>query len=215
MARAVFADESPLPTDQLAAAAVLCRTEHGNLHMGIMYRGRGQKPEFLHLAWDDALSRDWESDWRYLWASPEVEPERLRAMGGLCRQVWRRYQEDRRFAYALGFGGTTFDVSGRVVLGPNARGLTCATFVLALFKYFGIELVDEPSWPVRTKDDRKFLRQVAPFTKPEHLAILESEVDAGCRRIRPEEVLGACAIVELPATFEATRCHAEEILSRI
>lgn len=215
MARPVFADESPFPADQLAAAAVLCRTEYGNLHMGMIYRGQRGKTEFLHLAWNDDLSRDWEPQWRYLWASPPVEPERLRAMGGLCRQVWRRYQENRRFAYALAYGGTTFDVSGRVVLGANARGLTCATFVLALFKYFEIELVEEASWPVRTTDDRKFLEQVKQFTKPEHFAILKSEVDARCRRIRPEEVLGACACLDLPANFEAARLHAEAILSRV
>lgn len=213
MGRAVFDDDTSFREQEMLAAAVLCRTEHGSLHMGLMYRGTDGGSEILHLAWNDKLSRDWP--WRRMWACPVLEPERLRSLSGQCRQIWRRYQANRRFAYSLAYHGTSFDVSGQIKLGPGARGLTCASFVLALFKYVGIELINEDDWPVRTTEDLEFLASIEGIASRAHFDSLMREVVEGCKRIRPDEVLGACACVELPAMFAPTRLHADEIVARL
>jgi len=185
-----------------SAAAVICRTEHGNLHLGIYFKEPGGSASILHLGWEDTLKmNDW--NWDRLWASPNTLPEFLDSAAGYCRLVWSEFKKSRSFPYALAFHGTSFDAQGRLVLGNGARGLTCATLVLAIFKAAQVDLVDENSWPTRTEEDREFLEFVRKFATRRHFSILEQEVDAGAKRIQPAEVVAACELDQrlLPATF--------------
>lgn len=147
MGDAVFEEETPFLAQPMRAAAVLCRTEYGNLHAGLLYRTHDQKAAVLHLGWQDQLCNDW--GWQKLWAAPEVEPERLTSIAGLCRRIWERFERDRTFPYALRFAGSFFSQTGQLRMGEGAKGLTCATFILAVFNSAGISLVSEDEWPIR------------------------------------------------------------------
>lgn len=192
------------------AAAILARTPHGNLHAGLVYL-RGGAIQFLHLAWQDTLNDHWPLGG--VWACPMVEPERLESVAAMCRLVWKEYERSRRFPYALRFDGTSFDPSGRLVLGHGARGLTCATFILAVLSSVGIILVDEGSWPTRKAEDERFLEVLSRFATADHMAILRQEISDGVRRIWPDEVLGACTVPSLPAAFEVARHAADAALA--
>jgi hypothetical protein len=191
------------------AAAILARTPHGNLHAGIVYFQDGAA-RFLHLAWQDTLANDWTLGG--VWACPSVEPERLESVAGMCRLVWREYENSQRFPYALRFEGTSFDHSGRLVLGARSRGLTCATFILAVLRSVGVTLVDEGSWPIRKAEDERFLDALSRFATTEHMAILRREVADGVKRIWPDEVIGACMVSSLPAAFDVVRRAADAVL---
>jgi len=191
------------------AGAVLCRTEHGNLHAGVVYL-HGSAVSVLHLGWEDSLSRAWK--WPRFWAAPDVEPERLSVVAGLCRLIWARFQKTKRFPYGLKFNAS-FDADGRLQL-REGRGLTCATFVLAVFASAGITVVNERDWPVRKDDDEAFLRDAERFASSELLAALREEIAKGCQRFRPEEVLGAFACV-IPAEFVAARTAADRLVGRL
>jgi hypothetical protein len=204
-------DTNPFRPEQVVGA-IVCVTEQGNLHAGLLYR-RGGEVSALHLGWKDRLLDEWS--WSGMWTTPSAPIEKLAFAAGMCRLVWRRFERLGRFAYGIGFEGTTFDATGRLVLGPNSHGLTCATLILAVMESAGIPVVDESTWPVRTEKDREFLDFVRPFATPEHFAVLESEVNAGVRRIHPDEVVGACALDQRPANFEAARLAADEVLRRL
>ena len=106
MAGVYFDEEVPFRDQPALAAAVICRTEEGNLHAGILHRSDGTSTvEVLHLGWQDCMRRDWQ--WRRLWAAPDEEPEVLRSVSGICRLVWKTYAETRQFAYGLGFEGVS------------------------------------------------------------------------------------------------------------
>jgi hypothetical protein len=210
MGESQFDSDVPFMDSGHMAAAVVCRTDHGNLHAGLLHRRAGQHPGVLHLGWQDHLSEEWS--WAKLWAVPETEPEKLRVAAGVCRRIMRVYKKRRAFPYALAWLGSDFNSRGGLRLKPGSKGLTCATFILAVFKTAGVELVLEEDWPIRTADDRRFLELVAGFATDEHLEVLRSEVEAGCRRIQPHEVVGACACTPLPAAFEPTKSAAEEVL---
>jgi hypothetical protein len=167
----------------------------------------------LHLGWEDQLSIEWQ--WCRLWAAPEVEPEKLMAAAGHCRRIWRTFKSSRKLPYALAFCGSRFDAQGRLELGPGSRGLTCATLILAVFETCGVSLVDEADWPVRLDADMRFVDSIAGFARPEHLALLRDEVHDGCRRIHPNEVLGACAVSELPAKFHPTVEAAQRVTAKL
>ena len=213
MGEAAFESEIPFLSQPRPVAAVLCRTEHGNLHAGLLHRAKDGSAQVLHLGWQDYLYYEWA--WPRLWAAPEVEPERLRSVGGLCRRIWKTYQETKRFPYGIRFAGTHFDVSGKLLLGEGASGLTCATFILAVFQSAGITLVMEDDWPVRPEADREFLENIQHFATQEHLKVLTREIAEGCKRIQPHEVLGACACVPLPAAFAAASQAGERVLQKL
>ena len=178
----------------------------------VLHRRADGKAAVLHLGWQDTLLDAWQ--WPRLWAAPEVEPERLFSVAGFCRQIWTRFQSSRQFPYALHYVACTFDASGQLVLGEGGRGLTCATFVLAVFNAVGVKIVDEGSWPVRREEDLRFVDSVRGFARQEHLAVLEKEARDGCTRIQPQEVVGACACA-LPANFTDSSRAGECVLSAL
>lgn len=194
-----------------AVAVVLCRVPQGNLHVGLLYESAG-KCRALHLGWEDFLSDRWT--WGGMLASPRVEPELLFAAAGMCRRIWRVFLRDKKFPYGLKLEGTTFDATGRLVLAPNARGLSCATFVVAALRSVGIFLIDDSDWPIRTQDDREFLDLARLHASDSHFAALQREVEEGVKRIRPEEATAAC-LLPLPASFVQIRPVADRVVARL
>ena len=202
-------------TDRLAAAA-LYRTSAGILHSGLFYKW-GSEVRVLHLAWDNDLQNHWPSEPQRLWAAPEFEPEKLLMLRGRCDKIWRNYLKATEAAkdaaetqpkaakinplpYRYRFSLSEFTDRG-LRLGPNADGLTCATFIITVFRSIGLILVDEDGWPARTAEDLAFLDTI-PKTKTTLpiLPLLKEELASGAIRIRPEEVLGACEC-QTPAGF--------------
>jgi hypothetical protein len=161
----------------------------------------------LNLGWKDRLTKDWK--WMRLWASPDVEPERLVSVAGKCRLTWESFTKRRTFPYGLTWLQSVIDpMTGEPRITPGAKGLSCATFILAMFLSVGIELVREDEWPVRQDDDRKWLEglRCVSWSSSEMHEQLKGEIDAGCKRIQPQEVIGACACAALPARFsESTK----------
>lgn len=202
MGEPVFDSDVEFLSQPFMAGAVLCRTEQGNLHVGLIYRDKDQVA-ILHLGWQDTLLREWQ--WPRLWATPNVEPERLFSVAALCRRIWRNFNQSRKFPYALHYTGASFTPDGQLALEPNSQGLTCATFVLAVFSRFGVRLVAHDQWIPRPELDTEFLDAIsdAGFATAQHLQLMRAEVAAGCIRVHPDEVIGACSL-ELPAGFAET-----------
>ncbi len=194
------------------AAAVVCKTRHGNLHAGVLFLDKDEQPRALHLGWQDQLQNQWPC--AGLWAGPEAETENLELVAAYCEVVWQTYQADGTFPYALNFNGASFDANGRLHLGPGGRGLTCATFVLAIFKSVGIELVDMEDWPVRLDEDKAFLESIANFVQADHFRVLEDEVAQGAHRVHPPEVLAACEF-RGPTRFSGLTASSDAIRNQL
>lgn len=106
-----------------------------------------------------------------------------------------------------------FTTSGRIILARNGKGLNCSTFVLHVFRQYGIPLVDFDTWQARS-EDAEWHRSLVEWVKhddPEHAALIESEI--GCARVRPEEVAGAALDNELPVSFEHCVHNGQAVLA--
>jgi hypothetical protein len=89
----------------------------------------------------------------------------------------------------------------------NGEGLTCATFVMAVFKALGFDLVQCDTWQER-EDDKVWKRHIASCLEQwgretgedvtEHISVIRNNVDG--IRFRPEEV--AEGVIDLRAPLE-------------
>ncbi len=215
MGVARFESETPFDHVRLYIATVLCRTDRGNLHAGLLYSGPNNTRCALHLGWQDRLYDQWESP--VLWATPEIEPEQLFTAAALCRHIWEAFMKEKAFPWALRDLGARFDAKGHLVLTQGAHGLTCATIILAIFDFAGAELVVRDTWPIRRQQDREWLEWAYNegfFREAAHYELIRAEVEEGVPRVLPDEIVAACACV-VPARFSTVRFAARVLVDKL
>lgn len=219
MGEPVYDTDSPFAEDNSSAAAVICRTEDGIVHAGLLYK-RKEQVNCLHLGNDNDLKDRWR--WGRIWASPNVDPEKLFAVAAWCHRILHTYNKTHgqpgalRFPYGIKFSQSQF-VTTRggdigLMLGPGSDGLTCATFILAVFNAVGLKLINEASWPSRKDADRAWV--MSTFSDSEQKKRLLAEIESGAIRIRPDEVMAACNGAP-PAEFQDCQPTCQRILAML
>jgi hypothetical protein len=195
--------------------------------------------ELLHLAWHHRL-RNEAPNLDFAWVVSSLLPERAMQVAAQCRKIARKY-EKHGIPYALKYQDTRFARTAELLLGGTEHGLTCATFVLAVFRAVGVELLELENWPARP-DDLEFQafvtdqllqelqrlrRKIAALRSvpgqearaeghEERARTLEHHIEQvegelGCVRFRPAEVAGASHLEELPANFPNAERAAQQI----
>lgn len=192
------------PEHEIISGIIIAHVCGGQLHCGIAYKSEGQA-NALHLAWHyDLRDQPAQSLYShgYYFTLPSIDIIRQRVIAAKCRRISRAKEQE--IPYGLLYEGATFDNDGILRLGGNEHGLTCATFVMAVYASCGITLCDYAAWPARQEDGTwhdfiiDLLRQHrAP---QEHLHNLGQEI--GCARFRPEEVAASITFPDLPAPVD-------------
>jgi hypothetical protein len=218
MDRVYAAEQKPLP--QIGRVAIAIGTVGPNRrHIGVLHReGDAGQVLMLHLRWHHRLTNG-ASEPHFLWIDPAVIPrQRQIQVAAICRHIWRAHQSDG-IPYGFSPPNDCFDEhTFRYLLGPTRHGLTCATFVLAVFHRAGIQLVEYTSWPTDRPGDAEWQAHMVNELErtgatPEHTEAVRS--DLGSARYRPEEVAGAATAAHLPAPFYFTQAQGERILTRL
>jgi len=192
------------------AAIALSRGGIG-IHLGIIYRGADQIPRVLHLAWHCQLRCD-DGDEMQEWAFvPGVIDEiELQVLAGFCTTV---KSLKPRIPYGFRYESSRFDDTGRFIPGGSDSGLTCSTFVMALFELAGIPLLGRGSWEERAEDKEAHLTLLAYLKQSnateQHIKAVEAEV--GCIRFRSEEVAGSSCVLHRPVEFEDGKIRGRRI----
>ncbi|MBP1630795.1 MAG: hypothetical protein H6Q15_1688 [Bacteroidetes bacterium] len=172
-------------------------------HCGICYKDLDKNQEYLlHLAFHFDLKNQNVSECEnYYFVAPnlselqhELISARLIALG----------MELPRIPYALRYLNTCLTKEGCLKLGDGEWGMTCATFVLALFKSCGVALCDVVTWPQRDEDENSHKNIVELLVEhkvrfkitQEHIENVRKEV--GCARFRPEEVAASVTFNPIP-----------------
>lgn len=173
-------------------------------HIGVLYRVTTEQPvQLLHLAWHNALRSDQVKSDYVCWVRPMIREDRAMAIAALCRRIWRQ-NEAGRVPYGFSAPTQFFDPAGRQLSGPAKIGLTCASFVLAVFDAAGFPLIRYETWPPPSPEDVDRQRGLLAALReagvnPEHLSACEAEV--GSVRYRPEDVAGAGTAETFPTTY--------------
>lgn len=182
-------------------------------HAAILYRSAEGRPKFLHLAWHRVLRDEGFAgqEQEFVSVEPNLERDDRVALAAYCRRIALANMARRAIPYNLRYEpGTTFDPdTGDFLLPEGATGLSCATFVVQVFRSAGLPILDASTWPpARPKDrerQRTLIEWLRDYPDPRHRDPIQAdrlEAEVGCPRIRPEEVAGACLEDEIPAGFE-------------
>jgi hypothetical protein len=131
--------------------------------------------------------------------------------------LWRKNQRGG-IPYAFSSPDQSFDpATGDYLLGPSRFGLTCASFVLAVFQAAGLSLADYATWPADRPGDRQWQEKIVQLLEgradQDHVEHVRREV--GAVRYRPEEVAAAMALAPPPATFQQAEELGRQIIERI
>ncbi len=133
--------------------------------------------------------------------------------------IYASLLHESQMPYGFDWKGEVFDdETGAIIQPPPGKGLTCASFVLAVLKNQGFDLIDATSWEMRHEDEqweKSMITLLETFGAPKsHIEALKEDVPA--KRVRPEEVVGASLQEhpdEWPVDFDTAVAQADLILS--
>jgi hypothetical protein len=190
---------------------VIQRLDGDQMHAGLLYRTKiGGEPYVVHLKGHLFLLHTPPVKGQVC-IVPPIEEVRLPALAAFIKNVYRK-NRDRGIPYAFSSPDHDwFSSDGALLLSPDRLGLTCSSFVLAVFRAAGLPLVDLKSWPIR-EEDKEWQKHVLKIFKgrtekkakrKEHVQRMRTEI--GAIRCRPLEVGGAALATAIPCDFrEAT-----------
>jgi len=184
-------------------------------HAGVLH-AHGAPARVLHLAWHALIREEGLPHWiPFSWVQLRLQDDRAEAIAGLCRRIARRADQ---VPYGLIYEGGRLREDGTAELRGREIGLTCATFVLAVFEGAGITLLALDTWTSREEDGAWHQRIVAMLRGTDGVSeahISGVAAETRCARYRPEEVAAACAIEPRPVSFQDARGAAHEILDTL
>lgn len=205
--------------------AILCRQASGEQgkvrHVGVLYRdppaGPG-KVRLLHLPGHRRIVSTASPGQQYAWLAPDIPESLARVLANQCKRIAERYRSEG-ITYAFRYMGGQF-ADG--VFKPNGElGLTCATFVLAVFASVGGTLLRVEEWPLRSDDNSRKKQLIAVVRASEHgekdadhVAALEGPEEMSAPRYRPEEVAAAGTVEakDLPLGYHEAASRGECIV---
>lgn len=189
--------------------------DNSQRHTGVFYWDpESQTVRLLDLAWHCHLRDKLADDERYFWIDPIILPARLRQVAAMCRMIWRSNGSD--VPYAFSQPSDFFDaLTGELLLSPTRLGLTCATFVLAVFEAAGLRLIKYETWPTQREGDLDWQQNIVALLRQggaanEHIEAVSREL--GAARFRPEEVASAATLSPLPVSFRDVVSRSMKVL---
>lgn len=216
-------DQNAHSWSEMSFAAVAVGIGHDKaphqLHAGILHAADGNEPEMLHLAWHHQLRND-SPPQTYLWIQPAFDKSRLRQVAAMCRRIFRT-NSSHGLPYGFGTPNDVFDPrTGEYLIDGSQYGLTCASFVLAVFHVTGLPLADYTTWPQGRPDDRPWQQFIVNALSrcSSHQGHLDRiRKDIGAVRFHPSEVAASAATarVQSPARFEDIDQLGSDIRMRI
>ena len=170
-------------------------------HIGILYRKTiSENVRLLHLANHHSLRND-EVKSKYFFVIPDVG-RRGKQVAALCRLI---IEQNPTLPYGFSHPTGAFNEEGKFIAGPNMVGLTCASFVLAVFDKVGLSLLQYDTWQTRD-DDEAWRAEIIEIIRhsstsndiEDHIKQITPEVPTV--RYRPLEVAGSAA-ADFPVPF--------------
>ncbi len=211
-------------SSDVAELAILIMLTPGGTHIGLLYRSGGRL-FVLDQMWHEQF-RVAVCDREYACVVPCFLREELNDAAEMCELfVKRLFRAGTPQRVPLGFSQPSnpqIGIDGEIIWGGGA-GLTCSTFVLAVFDAARIPYIDISGWVRRDDDDERHNRLLEqmiegipgriPPADPAHVSKVRSELP--CIRVRPEETAAAGLFEDRPARFAQVEPAGQWILEQL
>lgn len=201
-----------LHLDLLESVAVVLKQD--GKHAGILYRhGDDGEFNFLHLTNDYQLQND-QPQKGYASILPQMPALRAEQVAALCKAI--SIENKQAIPYNFGPHDECFDKeTKRFKENLRNTGLTCATFVLAVFHDAAWPLAKAQTWPLPDKDDREFQQRAASYMSRSPTSVIHKQVGVA-PRFRPSQV-AACAILRKrwPVSYRHAAFWGEMIVAKL
>jgi hypothetical protein len=148
----------------------------------------------------------WNQEWGWVGVTA-LKREELFQLAVLCEHVFEA-KEDMPYGFRYS-RATKFLRDGRLQTADGCKGLTCATFVLALLACYDIMLLDLGTWPVRAEDEVAIHWIAANQSDPEVAA------EFPCTRYKPEEVVAGCIANSFNVPFASVEQLGKQIVEKM
>lgn len=205
------------PGDIAECAVAICKA-NGNHHTAMIFRSTASSLRVLHIYLNGTIACEPFPHKRlpFAWVIPNISDVWLEQVAALCESIGAK---SRRVPYGLKFSQQSkFMPNGDFSPGAGTFGLTCATFVLAVFHVLGFDLVDDSSWQYRPEDanfQTDILGHLAGDPSIPPAEVRQNIADVPCVRFRPEEVVAACRRSSHPMSFGDAKPAGAEIVGWI
>jgi len=188
------------PNDDVEAVNWLCvaikETDRATeqRHTGLYYKLSPTEPtQLCHLAWHFRLTNEVANDANYIWIESDLNETVKKQIVAYIDNILEA-GTNTPIPYSFNdFNGSFDPNTGAFIKTAAGEGLTCATFILAIFQTMQRPLVQEATWNNRPQDIQWQARMVNLLTQhgahPTHVTALQTSI--GAIRFRPEEVAAA------------------------
>jgi hypothetical protein len=171
-------------------------------HVGVTYTDASGVQRAIHLAFHAKLRRELvRASHGWIPPSRSFLSVRLDHVAAMCERVWERHAIEG-LPYGFRYDSSRFNADGTISIGAEERGLTCATFILAVYRSVGIELLRLSEWPQRPEDQAFFEGVIKALETANadqaHIDAVKKETQS--LRYRPLEVAGGSSFAA-PASF--------------
>lgn len=177
-------------------------------HSGILYLD-GSEARILDLAFHFKL-RDEPAEGPFRWTQISLDRINKTVLAALVARIAHKTPY---IPYGFNSDAVSFDFeTGDLLTPPVGRGLTCATFILAVFDAYGYSILDRDYWPIRAEDAEwhaTILSMLEEHADEGHVNAVRA--DRNAPRFRPEEVVGAATSEIWPVPFATALELAEQI----
>ena len=193
-------------------------TQH---HIGILLKDNSFGTiRFLHLAWhlilefDEIHSSNFNPT-NYLFTIPNLPKGRDAQLVAACKKIWKKNNDD---GIPYGFNEPKFsfdEATGAFLFGETKLGLTCSTFILAVFEHVGVNLINYQTWKDRPDDDEWRIATAKRIEQryPEHAQLILNSPHAP--RYRPPDVTVAAALFPPPLIFNQAVEHGNQVIMQL
>jgi hypothetical protein len=161
------------------------------IHIGLLHKVEDGRPYILNLRHFSDLRNDDPSD-SYRWVQVDLDDVNRRLVVALCRLLAKKLPS---IPFGFTFNRNYFSQAGDYILGEFGDGLTCATFVMAVFATYNIPLLKIQEWATSREDQLWQYGQVGQVQVTRGPFVAEAIArHIGAPRYRPEHVTAAAAI---------------------
>lgn len=199
----------------------VCRNSFGYNHLGIVTTSVSGSLEVLHLAFHHILAFEPHTSSIFspcVWVEPDIHLSAKLRIRSKIKAILRSQRRGAKLPYGVRYTDGLFDEEGGLRLGDDDCGLTCATFVIAIFSSVGLNPLDVSSWKSRP-DDGEWHDSIVDLldehvcqgkVSKEHLENVRAE--RGCPRFRPEDVLAGGRSIESQTHFDDASSTGEQVV---